>query len=72
METKFCPFCGNNHGVQFAMSQGYKWGAVECPDCGARGPEVRTYYDKSGDATWREEAVREWNRRAGEATWATQ
>ena len=58
---KPCPFCGETSTTQIA-TQGEKWGALVCTDCGAYGPEVRTNYDKP--ETWRADAVAAWNRRA--------
>ena len=56
-----CPWCKEVPHYYY-MSQGYKWGGIEC-DCGARGPEVRTSYDESEDAPWHKEAIEEWNKR---------
>ena len=57
---KPCPFCSETSTAQIT-TQGEKWGALICTDCGAYGPEVRTNYDKPG--TWRADAVEAWNRR---------
>ena len=64
-----CPFCGC-HIVQTAAdaSQGDKWGFAHCGMCGAQGPEVKTQYDTSPDAFWRDDALEQWNRRAIPAT----
>ncbi len=59
-KIKGCRWC-NMTPQYFYMSQGYKWGGVEC-DCGARGPDTRTGYDESEGAEWHLEAIREWNR----------
>ncbi len=64
IQIKTCPFCGcQPEGSQ--LFQNYnreKWAAVECPQCSARGPEVRTSYDIS--ARWGPKAIEEWNERA--------
>lgn len=61
-----CPFCGKCFVDPLKPSYGTdgsgKWGFIECGQCGARGPEVRTGYEPFPD--WRDEAVKEWNRRA--------
>lgn len=58
-----CPFCGGTYGAIFVMTQGNKWGQVECGECGASGPDVRTDYDDSDNAEWHENAIQEWNKR---------
>ena len=61
---KQCPFCGyNGRYLDFEMTQGTKWGNVICPDCQAKGPEVRTGYQETA---WHEDAVDEWNKRASD------
>ena len=55
-----CPFCGEIPSG-FYMDQGYKWGGVQC--C-CQGPDVRTGYDDSHDASWHIDAVKLWNKRA--------
>ena len=57
-----CPFCGAaNSGTHYHTDDSGKWGALACPSCDARGPEIRTNY-----ATWQawiDAAAAEWNRR---------
>ena len=61
-----CPFCAEGKSVStyFDHEQGDKWGYASCDACGARGPEVRTSYDRDDNAPWRAEAIAAWNRRA--------
>ncbi len=60
--VKPCPFCASTKlRAKDDAEQGYKWGAIECEECSARGPEVRTGYDKP--EKWRPAAIEEWNRR---------
>ena len=61
-----CPFCteGKTVSTYFDHEQGDKWGYASCDACGARGPEVRTNYDRDDNAPWRVEAIAAWNRRA--------
>lgn len=61
-----CPFCteGKTVSTYFDHEQGDKWGYASCDACGARGPEVRTNYDRDDNAPWRAEAIAAWNRRA--------
>ena len=61
-----CPFCTEGKTVSnyFDHEQGDKWGYASCDACGARGPEVRTRYDRNDNAQWRAEAIAAWNRRA--------
>lgn len=63
-ELKPCPFCGESKllALKDDREQGYKWGAVQCQQCSAIGPEVRTGYDKP--EKWLPQAVAEWNTRA--------
>lgn len=62
-ELKPCPFCGETcAATQIDGNQGDKWGGVVC-GCGAQGPEVRTGYDDSADAEWRQSAIEQWNTR---------
>ncbi len=61
-KVKPCPFCGSTE-IQFVVTQGTKWGQVECA-CTARGAEVRTGYDTSDNAPWHEDAIEEWNARS--------
>lgn len=60
-----CPFCpeGKTVSTYFDHEQGDKWGYASCDACGARGPEVRTNYDRDDNALWRAEAIAAWNRR---------
>ena len=63
-DNKPCPFCGDTCvSCQLDGSQGIKWGAAVCGNCGAQGPEVRTGYDTSESAPWHEQALKEWNNR---------
>lgn len=60
-----CPFC-NSHNVGMVETDGSKYGAIRCNECGAVGLEVRLsflhfnpndeFYQADIDA-----AVREWN-----------
>lgn len=61
-----CPFCteGKSVSTYFDHEQGDKWGYASCDACGARGPEVRTNYDRDDNAPWRAEAIAAWNTRA--------
>ena len=65
-ELKPCPFCteGKNVSTYFDREQGDKWGYASCDACGARGPEVRTNYDRDDNAPWRAKAIAAWNIRA--------
>jgi len=64
IQPKPCPFCGDlSPGPLFDLAQGFKWGAIECPSCAARGPEVRTNYQEPTE--WIEDAIIEWNKRVG-------
>ena len=50
-----CPICGaDNMCTDF--TDGFKWGRAYCNSCDCGGPEVRTGYEESLDAPWREEA----------------
>lgn len=62
---KQCPFCGHDNfgGTLFVADQGDKWGRYVCAGCEAHGPEVRTSYDVSKDASWHADALEDWNRR---------
>jgi len=60
-----CPFCGGeNVTTAFDHEQGDKWGYAGCDGCAARGPEVRTGYEREHDAPWHSEAIAAWNTRA--------
>ena len=61
-ELKPCPFCGESNSYTFEMPQTTKWGVVMC-SCGACGPDVRTDYDFSENATWHKAAILNWNAR---------
>ena len=64
MVHELCPFCGSdNTSTHQDMEVAGKWGYAMCGTCGARGPEVRTGYDESLTAPWRDEAVGLWNQR---------
>lgn len=65
-ELKPCQFCtqGKTVSTYFDHEQGDKWGYASCDACGARGPEVRTNYDRDDNAPWRAEAIAAWNTRA--------
>jgi len=52
-----CPFCGKQC-AQLVIDQGDKWSHYE-PSC----LEVRTGYNISEDAPWRDEAIAAWNTR---------
>lgn len=52
-----CPFCGEDC-AELVINQGDKWAHYE-PGC----LEVRTGYDLSETADWRDEAIAAWNRR---------
>ena len=62
---KPCPFCGHKGATcpELDESQGFKWGAITCGCCGAKGPEVRTRYVI--DAEFIKEAGEEWDKRGG-------
>ena len=76
-KLKPCPFCSNKKHFNFTTYQTTKWGQVECAECGAQGPEVRTgYHDTTlcrpinevkNMLPWHDEAIDAWNRRAGDA-----
>ena len=58
-----CPFCDSYYiTTELDEAQGDKWGYTMCA-CGAHGTEVRTGYDRSLDATWRDKAIKAWNTR---------
>ena len=57
---KPCPFCGYEGPLDFEMTQGTKWGNTVCPECQAKGPEVRTGYKET---SWHGDAIAEWNNR---------
>ena len=60
-----CPFCKCEEVTTwFDREQGEKWGYASCDGCAARGPEVRTNWDREPDAPWHSEAIAEWNTRA--------
>ena len=52
-----CPFCGEQCAM-LLINQGDKWAHYE-PTC----LEVRTGYNLSNDAPWRDEAIAAWNTR---------
>lgn len=63
-----CPFCGELH-ASTVEGDTFRWLAVQCPSCAARGPDVRV--QTAGDGSleeWRaeadERAIKEWNTRA--------
>lgn len=60
-----CPFCGNDmvDPIFTFMEGGFKFGAVQCPDCGGCGPDVHTQYDEGTDPPWHKEAIEFWNER---------
>jgi len=62
-----CPFCGAAGASLQAQFENQvrrgKWGFIECIDCGAKGPDVRTEYDDI--PKWFNRAADEWNRRNG-------
>ena len=60
-----CPFCKCEEVTTwFDREQGEKWGYASCDGCAARGPEVRTNWDREPDAPWRSETIAAWNTRA--------
>ncbi len=60
-----CPFCKCEEVTTwFDREQGEKWGYASCDGCAARGPEVRTNWDREPDAPWHSEAIAAWNARA--------
>lgn len=60
-----CPFCKCEEVTTwFDREQGEKWGYASCDGCAARGPEVRTNWDREPDAPWHSEAIAAWNTRA--------
>jgi len=64
VKIKPCPFCGfepEGTDGEFVETQGSKWGALGCNDCGMVGPEVRTNYDPI--AKWKDRAIEAWNER---------
>jgi Lar family restriction alleviation protein len=64
-DLKPCPFCGEKYvTTEFDRGQGDKWGYASCDVCAARGPEVRTNYDREPDGPWHSEAIAAWNTRA--------
>jgi Lar family restriction alleviation protein len=64
-ELEPCPFCGGENVTTYLDSeQGDKWGYAGCDRCDARGPEVRTNYEREHDAPWHSEAILKWNTRA--------
>ena len=49
-----CPFCGAaNSGTHYHTDDSGKWGALACPSCDARGPEIRTNYATSPADLWK-------------------
>ena len=68
MNNKPCPFCGS-HNIGVDETDGYKWIAVRCSECGAIGPEVRAQDIRPAALPEFSErdhlsAFAEWNRRA--------
>ena len=65
-----CPFCGGEKVTTwFDSEQGDKWGYASCDGCAARGPDVRTNWDREPDAPWHSEAIAAWNTRADIQRW---
>lgn len=60
-EVKPCPWCGSTTPPIQVLTDGYKWGALSCSDCGATAPEVRTGYAE--DVLWYDAALEAWNKR---------
>jgi Lar family restriction alleviation protein len=63
MEPKPCPFCGSSaeYIKPVTDTPAGKWGYMECGNCGARGPDVRTGYRPPDH--WEDEAIVQWNQR---------
>jgi Lar family restriction alleviation protein len=59
-----CPFCGGSSVYQ-RLRDGSKYGAYECGECGAQGPDVRTGYGPEEE--WRDKATAAWNERSADA-----
>lgn len=59
-----CPFCGGSAAYQ-RLRDGSKYGAYECGECGAQGPDVRTGYGPEEE--WRDKATAAWNERSSAA-----
>lgn len=59
MMHKQCPFCGERDSFAFVIDigQGYKYGCVECGNCLAKGPEVRTNYRNGDKEEWHNDAL---------------
>ena len=67
LTTLSCPFCGSKELIS-AMGSNYRWTALRCNNCHARGPEVRELITGRCDArdfyAAKEKAVKAWNKRA--------
>ena len=61
---KPCPWCKETKvQTEIDTTQGYKYGYAFCCFCFAHGPEVRSDYNESENAPWREKAIERWNER---------
>jgi len=61
MKHKPCPFCGEEKFSGPMIDAKYiKWAWIECCNCGAHGPDVRTDYTVDD---WHEKAWNEWDKR---------
>lgn len=61
-----CPFCGSKE-LTSAIGSNYRWLALRCNKCHARGPEFRELVAGRGDThdfyAAKEKAVKAWNKR---------
>lgn len=62
VKLKACPFCGEHPGEDsHVLTDGSKYGAIQCGSCCAIGPDVRTGYKEWPE--WKDAAVEAWNER---------
>lgn len=65
--NKPCPFCGSTQEPTVMIGTTHRWIIAVCPDCEARGPEVRRELMKqSPTAQDKSIALGAWNQRAVE------
>lgn len=69
-ELRPCPFCGS-HNVGMVETDGCKYAAMRCNECGVIGPEIRLsslHFNPNDEFEPQdfEAAAAEWNRRAGD------